>query len=364
MSIGDESRTRWPVGLRVRPATDPGAPEMEVADTLTGRRFRWSPESLARYIIDGGVDAELTGDRGRWLDTLGADGREQLVAGWTHWHQRGWYPSDQYYVASRRRSYADIGDADGAVRTAAVERYLAADGPPVPERHLDAPRHPLGPPDQPGGQDVGQLLASRRSGRAYVPRPVPLGRLSGLLWYGLTEVRDRREHNDPAVPLSYLDSYGSEWDFYLCVYAVDSLPPGVYRYDVTAHDLASVRPGDHREAMVSVMQGMRSPTTAAWTLGLVADFPRYQWRYRHEHGLRRLYLEAGILGQQLIVLAQSYGLSTLVTPAAKDREYLALHDLPEDRYALVYTLTMGLSRGGDGLSFWSDLPRQQDPTAS
>lgn len=58
-----------------------------------------------------------------------------------------------------------------------------------------------------------------------------------------------------------------------------------------------------------------------------------------------------MLGQQLIVLAMSYGLSTLVTPAQKDRAYLDLHALPEDRFAPVYTLTMGLSRGGAGVGF-------------
>lgn len=47
----------------------------------------------------------------------------------------------------------------------------------------------------------------------------------------------------------------------------------------------------------------------------------------------------------------------------KDSEYLALHDLSGERFAPVYTLTMGLSRGSAGLSFWSDLPREQDPTA-
>ena len=103
--------------------------------------------------------------------------------------------------------------------------------------------------------------------------------------------------------------------------------------------------------MIDVLQGMHSPATAAWTLGMVADFPRYQWRYRHEHGLRRLYLESGILGQELVILAMSYGLSTLVTPAQKDRAYLALHDLPEGRYAPIYTFTMGWSRGAAGVDF-------------
>jgi SagB-type dehydrogenase family enzyme len=355
----------WPVGLRIRPVTDPESSDVEVADTVAGRRFRWSPESLARYILRGSGGEELVGDRDGWRTALAAArGRDRLVPGWRHWHERAWYPSDQYYVASRRRSFADAEDSDGTVRTTTVEKYLELDGPPAPEEHREAPRFSLGPPDEPGEQDVSRLLVTRRSGRAYIPKPVPLTRLSGLLWHGLAEIRTKRERTSPVDPLSYLDSYGSEWDFYLCVYNVTGLEPGVYRYDVLTHELIGVRPGDHRQVMISVLQGMRSPTTAAWTLGLVADFPRYQWRYRHEHGLRRLYFEAGMLGQELIVLAMSYGLSTLVTPAAKDREYLDLHDLSADRFAPVYTLTMGQSRGTDGVSFWSDRPREQDPTAS
>src|SRR5207302_1276946 len=100
-------------------------------------------------------------------------------------------------------------------------------------------------------------------------RPVPRERLSGLLWHGLAEVRARRAATGPAQPLSYLDSYGSAWDFYLCVYAVTGVEPGVYRYDVAGHQLVAVHPGDHRAAMTDTLQGMHSPATAAWTLGLV-----------------------------------------------------------------------------------------------
>jgi hypothetical protein len=118
-----------------------------------------------------------------------------------------------------------------------------------------------------------------------------------------------------------------------------------------------VRPGNHREAMIGVLQGMRSPKTAAWTLGLVADFPRYQWRYRHEHALRRLYVEAGFVGQELLALGLAYNLGTLVTPAQKDSAYLDLHGLTADRYAPVYTLTMGLSRKHRGDEYDPDAPR-------
>jgi len=338
----------WPTGFVVRPAVDPHAAAVEVSDTVTGRRFRWRPESLAAAILRDRPDEDSA-----WSRTVGAsdEDRSALEPGWRHWLDRGWRPSDTYYVASRRWDYADSTDPDDAIRAAALRGYAATDGPPPDEVLPEGPVVELGPPAQPGAQRVSQLLVERRSGRAYVPRPTPRERLSGLLWHGLAEVRARRERTDPGQPLSYLDSYGSAWDFHLCVYDVRGIDPGTYRYDILRHRLIGIRPGDHREAMIDVLQGMHSPATAAWTLGLVADFPRYQWRYRHEHGLRRLYLEAGVIGQELIVLGSSYGLSTLVTPAQKDRPYLELHGLPDDRYGAVYTLTMGQSRGAAGVDF-------------
>jgi len=150
-------------------------------------------------------------------------------------------------------------------------------------------------------------------------------------------------------PLSYLESYGAAWDLYLCIYSVAEIEAGSYYYDIVGHQLINVRPGDHRETMIDALQGLRVPATAAWTLGLMADFPRYQWRYRHEYALRKLYVEAGFIAQELLMLGMSYGLETLVTPAQKDTPYLELHGLSGDRYAPVYTLTMGLSRkGGTG----------------
>jgi len=352
MPSAQSSSPRWPVGYRIRPVADPDSTDVEVADAITARRFRWSPEALSAYILDdGSADRELTGGDA-WFHALASAGdRGHLIRGLRHWQERGWHPSDQYYVASRRWEFVDVTDVDGAIRTATIERFLSTDGPPVPERRPAGPRVPLGPAAEPGTQPVSQLLVSRRSGRAYVARPAPAARLSGMLWYGLAPARQRREETDPAQPLSYLESLGAAWDFYLCIYSVDGVPSGTYRYDLLSHELTTIRPGNHRDTMMDVLQGMRSPATAAWTLGLVADVPRYQWRYRHDHGLRRLYLEAGLLAQELLILGMSYGFSTLVTPAQKDSAYLALHDLPAERFAPVYTLTMGLSRGSAGMMF-------------
>jgi SagB-type dehydrogenase family enzyme len=333
----------WPAGFAIRPAVDPDTAAVEVSDTVTGRRFRWRPEALASHILSSGVPPLPD-------DADGAD-RETLTSGWRHWHRRGWRPSDQSYIASRRWPYADTDDAGDAIRARTLEDYLQADGQPPQEMLPDGPGIPLGEPPAPGTQPVSELLAKRRTGRAYVPEPTPLTVLSGLLWHALADVRARRERTTADEPLSYLDSFGSAWDIHICVYSVDGLEPGTYRYDILRHELRAVRLGDHRDAMIDVLQGMHSPATAAWTIGLVADFPRYQWRYRHEHGLRRIWFESGIIGQELIVVGSSYGLNTLVTPAQKDRPYLALHGLDDRRYASVYTLTMGRARRRDGADF-------------
>src|SRR5947209_95092 len=230
----DTDRT-WPLGIRVRPPVDPDAGYVEVADTVAGRRFRWSPDALCAHILRGSDPTTVEAD---------AD-RVALEPGWRHWQERGWYPSDQYYVASRGWRFADADDHDRSVRGRVLDGYLAAEGPPVADALPDGTRVPLPDPTRPVGRSLDELLVTRRSGRAYVPDPVPAGWLSGLLWYGLTQIRKRRERTGTDRPLSYLDSFGSAWDLHVCVFAVDGVAPGAYRYDIRRHELIEVRPGEH-----------------------------------------------------------------------------------------------------------------------
>lgn len=338
----------WPAGTRIRPVADQESADVEVVDAVTGRRFRWKPEALSAHLLGGGAPSGVA-DHWRRAMGDGAD-RRHLLPGWKHWLDRGWTPSDTAYLASRRFRYTDLDDADGRVRAETVGRFIEAGGPPA-EHLQDGRTVDLGDPPPPADRPLAEVLVRRRSGRTYAPGEVGIDRLSGLLWHALGHVRERRRTQSPDEPLSYLRSFGSAWDFYLCAYAVDGLEPGVYRYDVEPHRVIEVRRGDHRETMVNLLQGMASPRTAAWTLAMVADFPRYQWRYRHEHGLRRLYLESGIIAQELVVLAESYGLSSLVTPAQKDRGLLDLLDLDRIRYSPIYTVTSGPTKGRRGIDF-------------
>lgn len=341
----------WPPGLCIRPPADDSGTQAEVADFIAGKYYQCEPDALADAILASGGSGPPGATQAVVLPVRKAGQDDTaLIDGWKYWEARGWHPSHQYYVASRRWQFVDGSDHTGRVRQATLGRMLARDGPPPEPAQLDSVL-PLDMPAAPGEQTVAELLAHRRTIRSYARRSVGRATLSGLLFHGLAAIRLRRQRTAPTDPVTYVkDSFGSVWDFYVCVFDVDDLEPGVYRYELPEHGLAQVRAGDFREEMVSILQGMRSPRSAAFILAFIADFPRYQWRYRHEHGLRRIYFEAGIVAQELIVLGASYGLGTLVTPAHKDSQFLDLVKLPPHRYGPVYTLTMGPIRTDSDVS--------------
>lgn len=188
---------------------------------------------------------------------------------------------------------------------------------------------------------LGEALVSRRSVRSYLPRSTPAGALGHLLRAGLATVAENQGRDGAEDPRELLRSFGTAFDFYVLAYDVDGLEPGAWLVDFTAEELIEVRPGNHRQAMRDVFYGSPWTLTAGFTLVMVADFEQYQFRYRHERALRNLYIESGHLAQRLLLLGDTHGLGTLVTPAVRDGLIEELLGLDARRQATMYTLTMG-----------------------
>jgi SagB-type dehydrogenase family enzyme len=180
---------------------------------------------------------------------------------------------------------------------------------------------------------------------------VSLSVLTETLAEAFVDVRERRLVTDPDTPLSLVtSSFGSAWDVYIVAYDVEGLQSGAYKYDVVTRRLEARRTDhpDIRSYMCDALQGQRPPATAGFTVILVADFPRYQWRYRHDRALRVLYLESGIVSQYVVLAAWARGLATLVTPAQKDSAVSDLLGLDSTVLSTITTLTVGWSRGRRG----------------
>jgi SagB-type dehydrogenase family enzyme len=342
---GIENRENWWPLLSIRPNS---GRQVVVSDALNRRRAAVDANVLLEHLSARYRGSQSTAGGHRLADKLAECGwfpsalvEAGLVERISHWWNRGWTSSLRYYLWSRGRPQVDAKDSTGEVRRAVITGYLS-EGEAPPRASFDSlPVAQLPEPSPlPADMTVGQVLMARRSVRAYARGQASAHILSSVLWNGLANVRQRQQRV-PKTPIDYLRSYGIAFDFHLAVFDVESIEPGIYRYDIVNHRLLQRRTGNFREEITSILVGMQSPMTASWTLIISADIPRYQWRYRHEHALRNLYIGSGRVAQLLILLAQAYGFGSVPTPAMLDSACGELFGMDPASEIPIYTITMG-----------------------
>ncbi|TDF98016.1 SagB family peptide dehydrogenase [Paenibacillus piri] len=104
------------------------------------------------------------------------------------------------------------------------------------------------------------------------------------------------------------DKPGSLMSLYGCLYNVEGIPDGAYRYDSTAHLLRRIVPGDHR---LRLQRGMSMDNVNLFQVPLCLhvagdkDYYRSVFGYR---GYRIQQMEAGILVQRLLLAASAIGM--------------------------------------------------------
>jgi SagB-type dehydrogenase family enzyme len=322
---------------------------LELVSPVPGKRLRLTPEALIAYLddrADAGPGAKVEAGL-RDVGVLGATPGDAGLAGVRHWSERGWYPSCGYYLWSRQVRYADLDDDDGEARRTALTAYRAEGDLPTRARP-EGPALPL-PPPRPGVRSLGEILLARRTHRSFPGRPTTTHDLGDVLGLGFASVA-RARARDRGDPVEHLNASGGvALDPYVLVYAVDGVSPGAYYYDLARHALVLVRSGDLREWCCDVLMGMAAPRSANFSVFLVADYLQYMWLYRNEYALRKLYMDVGFAGQELLLAAEERDIGTLVTPATKDGKVCELLGLDGVRFAPIYTLTMGAygARRGD-----------------
>ncbi|MCM3920655.1 SagB/ThcOx family dehydrogenase [Frankia sp. AiPs1] len=307
---------------------------------VAGSRIRLHRDALVRLLADQPVPPAFEhGLTERGLLCVSGGEEEPAEEDLALWQERGWGLSLASYLWSRSVSYYDSGPGEEDRRSAAIESMLHERSCPLP---------PEPDPSAVSLQAVGDwdapplsaVLAKRRSVGAFRQSSVDRGALAALLYYGTSKIRACRRAASAEKPSSLLISVGAAFDIYVLVYAVDGLISGVHRYHPETNTLSLVKAGNFREAAYVALAGQPAPKNAAATILLVADFARYQWRYRHERALRNLYLEAGRLMQPLILVATALGLQTGITPAVRDEEIADLLGENSENWQALHTLTV------------------------
>jgi SagB-type dehydrogenase family enzyme len=293
---------------------DANAP-IEMVRPHSGKRLKFSRSAALEYLYGGDHAAAIEkaiSDTAEPNDTI------------EHWFERNWSWSAPYYLASRRQVFADERDHDATVRNTTLREYLD-ESPPPGVRETRNNWTPLGDDDEPEVvPTLGEVLAARRTRPRPTKRQLSLRDLSWILRNGFRLARNSvlKSSDYANDPVRLLVSFGCAVDAYVVVYDVDGLEPGLYAYSITDHAISLVRAVADvpalREQMQRIMVGQPAPLTAAATVMLVADFARYQWRYRHERALRQLYVDSGHLLGYVLLAATALRKGTHISPATMD----------------------------------------------
>jgi SagB-type dehydrogenase family enzyme len=190
------------------------------------------------------------------------------------------------------------------------------------------------------GLSVEEAIHKRRSRRSYTKKPVTLEEATLLLRsaYGITRRVSGFAHR--SVP-----SAGGLFptEIYLVARRVDSVPAGLYHFQVEDTTLALLEEGDLGE---EVWQGCftQEPALDPSLFVLIsARFDRTTKKYA-DRGYRYAYMEAGSVYQNVYLQATSLGLGTVVLGAFNDDALNALLNIDGIREAVLCVMPVGVPR--------------------
>ena len=213
---------------------------------------------------------------------------------------------------------------------AKVEEELSAERP-APA--VAEPKNPaaefkeLPEPSREGGLPLNEAIAARRSTRTYGSRKLTDAGVGQLLWagQGITSARGLR-----TAP-----SAGALYPMFL--YYADDV--ALWRYEPRRHGLAKVVDGDVRRALARA--GLeQAPLKRAPGIIVVVAKPAISAAKYRERAERYCMLEAGHIGQNILLTAEALGLGACPLGAFRDDEVLGVLGLGGD-YLPLYLIPVG-----------------------
>ncbi len=223
--------------------------------------------------------------------------------------------------------------------------------PPPPPRSIpdDAVRHALIPPDKldPPTTSLAQAISERRSRRSFDSQPVSLETMSFLLWQTQGVTGYAGDPDDTSVPLRAAPSAGARYplETYVFVQSVDELQPGLYHYDVSAHELVEISLDEAlRAALARACFGEQFIYDAAAVIVFTAVPARTEWRYG-PIAHRMIAYETGHAAQNLLLAAQASGLNACPVAAYHQPTLDQLMGVDGEHEFSLYLVALGWPPG-------------------
>ncbi|MHC2299650.1 SagB-type dehydrogenase family enzyme [Rhizobium mongolense USDA 1844] len=193
---------------------------------------------------------------------------------------------------------------------------------------------------EPSGNSLLELMARRRTQRHGLTKAVSLHALSEALFAGLG-ITGTARNSVVTLPLSMTPSGGARnpYEAYVFVKAVDGLAPGIYHYSAFEHSLAKI--SDASPPLADLVGGQEWADTMPCMIVLVAHMDRSMWKYSDANAYRVVLIEAGHIGQNIMLSATAHGMTACPTAALSHTRIGELVGLRNPAHAPIYALTLG-----------------------
>ena len=190
------------------------------------------------------------------------------------------------------------------------------------------------------GNELLQLMARRRTIRSATPTAIPLSQLSECLFAGMGITGGTRNCAG-TLPLSMTPSGGARNPYEAYVYArfVEGLEVGFYHYSAFDHTLARIRTNSKPKPS-ELLGGQTWADEMPCIIILFALFERTMWKYDDANAYRVVLIEAGHIGQNIMLAATQRGLSACPTAALNHAALKRCVAEPKITHSPVYALTL------------------------
>ena len=184
---------------------------------------------------------------------------------------------------------------------------------------------------------ITEILQIRQSFRSFSPKSLSEVELSFLLWASTGIQRREQGYEFRTAP-----SAGALYpiETYVVINNVEGLEKGLYHYNIEEHTIEELKLDDlGRElAQAALEQEMlaNAPLVFVWT----AIFERSKWKYR-QRAYRYVYLDAGIIGENLMLSATGIGLGSCNVGAFFDDEVNKILGVDGTAESVVYLSVVG-----------------------
>ncbi len=186
-------------------------------------------------------------------------------------------------------------------------------------------------PKTEGTISVEQVVAQRRTVRAYSSQAIAQDQLSQLLWsaQGITGSSGYKRAAPSAGALYPMDVYavvGRD--------GVARMEAGVYHYEPKGHRLTPITGQDLRNQVARASLSQMWMAQAPINLVISAEYSRATGKYGRR-GVRYALIEAGHIGQNLFLQAEALGLKAGIVGAYHDEQLIEIMKIPRSHEPLL-----------------------------